>query len=525
MSGARRSAVLASLVCLAVPLLPGCGPRPDPDTLVLSGLGAASYGEEAGPAAALSLSVEARLKSIMPAPPSPDACLDRAASELAGRLGEDCALWPGWIEGPVLQHSGCPDLNVDAVVVCSAGRDPAGFLERVASEAPKVPLDRFGAGRRSQGLLRSAWVFVSVTRGLSLDLVPRTVEPGRRLRLGWRLGPGIEHPRVYSMSPGGVVTAESVLRDSDPGTFLSFPVLSGPGRHWVEIMASGKDGPAILALFPVEAGARAPTSFTRPSRPEFKASSEEEAEAGLLALLNEERRLRGLPPLESDHELGTVARAWSAELRRLGKVVHLSADGEGPGHRAEAAGYSSLAIGEVLASGGSVREAHEALMASPAHRAGMLDPRFTRAGIGASLARPGEPGPTLYAAEELAMPLRKLSPSQAAAGVLERAAELRKSFSLPEAAASASLSAAAESVLAEWSEAGPADFLASRLGPALRKAGHQGSCDAVLQVVSEASEFVLPASINDAKVKAVGAAARSADAGNGTVVLLLVAAE
>ncbi|MBI5883145.1 MAG: CAP domain-containing protein [Elusimicrobia bacterium] len=530
------TAALQILAGLLAGLTAGCGPSPDASSkdLVLPGPGASSYGEGASRPSSLSLLVEKRLGSTLQRPPAPDACLDRAAEALAAKLGPSCELWPVWMEEHILHHAGCPDLGMDSIAVCSNGRDPARFLDRIALEAPRQRADRFGAGRASKGLLSSAWVYVAVERGLFLDPVPRGVAADSQVRIGFSLSPGLEAPRVYSMGPGGGVTLESVLFDSAPGKHLSYIQARVPGRHWVEVMASGAGGPKVVALFPVDAGVPVPRSFQEPARAPIKAGTADEAETALLGLLNEERTSRGLAPVQHDPELGKVARAWSAEMRRQGQVVHVSPDSQGPGERAAAAGYSSKAIGEVLASGNSVREAHEALMASPAHRAGMLDPRFTHAGIGASLKTSGDAGPVFYVAEELSLPPRSLSAPEAASSVLERAMGHRRSFGLPEAESPPALASAGQGLLAAWTGSEAPSFLAEKLGPSLEAAGWKGPCDASLQVVSDPDDFILPASLSAPRLRGLAVAGReipvgqepegSAGTGGRPVVLVLLVA-
>ncbi|MFA6318995.1 MAG: hypothetical protein WC943_16415, partial [Elusimicrobiota bacterium] len=235
----RAAARMAHGAVLAM-ALSGCGrTQHDPGLLVLPGRGASSYAEASGPSP-LSRLVERRLAGAGTAPLSPEPCLDRAAELLAERLDSECELWPGWIEEHVLHHAGCPDFAADAIVVCGRGKDPKGFLDRVAIEAPKLRADRFGSGRAAQGLFRSAWVFAAVERGAGLDPVPRSVPPESRVRLGFSLAPGLEAPRVYSMGPAGGVASEPVLLGSEPGRHLAFVRLAGPGRYWLEIMADGR---------------------------------------------------------------------------------------------------------------------------------------------------------------------------------------------------------------------------------------------------------------------------------------------
>jgi uncharacterized protein YkwD/uncharacterized membrane protein required for colicin V production len=108
-----------------------------------------------------------------------------------------------------------------------------------------------------------------------------------------------------------------------------------------------------------------------------------EAEQRMLELLNHERQVEGLSPLEFDLELREVARAHSREMFELSYFSHTSPATGSPFDRIRAAGIAFLVAGENLAYAPNVRIAHEGLMNSPGHRANILRPAFGRVGIGA----------------------------------------------------------------------------------------------------------------------------------------------
>ena len=105
-------------------------------------------------------------------------------------------------------------------------------------------------------------------------------------------------------------------------------------------------------------------------------------EADMLKLVNAERAAAGLDPVEADRELRDVARAHSEEMFRLGYFAHRSPVTGEPADRLQAAGISYLTSGENLAYAPSLEVAHEGLMESPGHRANILNPVFTRLGVG-----------------------------------------------------------------------------------------------------------------------------------------------
>ncbi|MBM4434458.1 MAG: serine protease [Chloroflexi bacterium] len=113
-----------------------------------------------------------------------------------------------------------------------------------------------------------------------------------------------------------------------------------------------------------------------------------QAEAQMLALLNEERAAAGLRPLTLDPRLVPVARAHSEEMFRLRYFGHQSPQTGSPFDRLQWAGIRYSRAGENLAYAQSVAVAHRGLMASEGHRENILRPEFTRIGIGVISAGP-----------------------------------------------------------------------------------------------------------------------------------------
>lgn len=121
-------------------------------------------------------------------------------------------------------------------------------------------------------------------------------------------------------------------------------------------------------------------------------------EQQMLQLVNQARADAGLQPLRLDPALTEVARAHSTEMFALGYFSHDSPDAGSPSDRLTAAGIPFLAMGENIALAPSVETAHRNLMNSPGHRANILDPAFTRVGIGIIAA----PGAGLMVSQEFA---------------------------------------------------------------------------------------------------------------------------
>jgi uncharacterized protein YkwD len=121
-----------------------------------------------------------------------------------------------------------------------------------------------------------------------------------------------------------------------------------------------------------------------------------QAEAGTLCLINAERALRSRSPLRSQSQLSQAANDFSAQMVRERFFAHTSPEGTTLRERIAATGYlrpaAVWALGENLAWGSgplaTPRNIVQAWMASPPHRANLLDPEFNRAGIGITAGLP-----------------------------------------------------------------------------------------------------------------------------------------
>jgi uncharacterized protein YkwD len=127
--------------------------------------------------------------------------------------------------------------------------------------------------------------------------------------------------------------------------------------------------------------------------------------AATLCLVNRERAARGERPLRLNRRLVRAARAHSESMALDDYFDHIGPRGQTPLARLRAVGYISSSrgyeVGENIAWGtlglATPRAIVAAWMASPGHRANILDPRFRETGIGVSPHAPsslahGQPG-------------------------------------------------------------------------------------------------------------------------------------
>ena len=106
------------------------------------------------------------------------------------------------------------------------------------------------------------------------------------------------------------------------------------------------------------------------------------AEQQMVMMVNEARRKAGLKPLVLDTSLRELARYYANYMFQHGYFSHYSPDGASPFDRMREAEISFNYAGENLALAPDVTLAMQGLMQSPEHRANILDPHYTRVGIG-----------------------------------------------------------------------------------------------------------------------------------------------
>jgi uncharacterized protein YkwD len=122
--------------------------------------------------------------------------------------------------------------------------------------------------------------------------------------------------------------------------------------------------------------------------PSAKAVSPSEAAAQILIWINKERAAQGLSLLTADNKLAAVAQEHSADMARRGYFSHFAPTPavSAPMDRYLAAfGHQQdLLLGENIAYADQPVFAllHQKLLASPKHRANLLNSEFTKIGIG-----------------------------------------------------------------------------------------------------------------------------------------------
>ena len=108
--------------------------------------------------------------------------------------------------------------------------------------------------------------------------------------------------------------------------------------------------------------------------------------ARVIELINQERAAARLAPLSIHPVLMAEAQRFSGVQAELGMLSHRGIDNTTAGQRLTRAGYRWSFYGENLAAGQDTPEAAVAgWMASPSHRATMLNPKAREIGIGLTI--------------------------------------------------------------------------------------------------------------------------------------------
>ena len=233
-------------------------------------------------------------------------------------------------------------LNVVAVIIASA---LTGFIFQ--------PLSRF------------PWPFVFRWIDSILGVVPGAIK-------GLALAAVIVLPLAFLPRPAIISDEVRASRIADPLVGLGLDVLYTAVNEYGINLADF----AVITSRPKTDGTLLPFTVTGVMQ------VDEAAEQELVTLVNRARTEQGLNPLAIDPELTAVSRAHSEEMFRLGYFGHDSPVTGDIGDRLNAAGVTYFAAGENLAYAPSIATAHTRLMNSPDHYANIMNPNFTRIGIG-----------------------------------------------------------------------------------------------------------------------------------------------
>lgn len=136
-----------------------------------------------------------------------------------------------------------------------------------------------------------------------------------------------------------------------------------------------------VLVVPVLPAPRALAASDAPATAAKAAPAPGSLEARLFASINQEREREGLQALTWDPALSRVAEAHARDMIDHDYFGHISSTDGTPAGRAHRGGIAFKRLGENLAGNTDVADAHRMLMASPTHRANILDSGFSHVGI------------------------------------------------------------------------------------------------------------------------------------------------
>lgn len=232
--------------------------------------------------------------------------------------------------------------------------------------APSPQVQAWGAAPPRQGmdsiLVIAPWPTV-LPVGLTVS-----AQPGETLHFG--LAPDTSWSRAFLSTPAP--GAGPILPDSS-GLFALVP--SETGVYWIEAVKDGDSGPVVVILLPLFVGVTVLDALRGcPGVYRQEAATLGQVRGEMDSL----RNASGLQGLGEDPGLDSLARVRATEVALSGRVDHsglLSRELPGNG----------LARAENVARGEGLDEAWRMVLASPAHLATCLSPRYSTLGMGASV--------------------------------------------------------------------------------------------------------------------------------------------
>lgn len=320
--------------------------------------------------------------------PDRDVRLDGAARELAAFLPEDVTP-PHDLTSFALSWFGIIEPYAYVVVATRRERD-AGELagdirQAILGVLPGARYRRFGVGAAASSGGNVRVVLALQESQIVTEPIPREIAAGGSAVVRGRVAAPLRDPRVLVARPRGDVTTPAVSTGKGGGFGSEVKCEDDVGMLKIEIVAEDPAaGPVVLANFPVWCGV-APPRTHRVARMGTVSGDARAIEREVFELMNHDRVVAGLRPLEWDDAAAGAARGHSEEMRDKGYVGHVSPTTGRADDRAHRVGVRSPLILENVARDYSAREAEAGLMASPGHRANILSAQATHVGVGVAV--------------------------------------------------------------------------------------------------------------------------------------------
>jgi len=403
------------------------------------------------------------------------------------------------VSGSVASFYASLESSEPAPIAGVATVDPASRADRAVGDlfSHSCRLNHIGvAAAELPGGHGAVVCALSALHGTDLRHIPGQVEELDTVIVAGRLAPELSRPRLFVTHPSGDVEEMGLIAAG--GEFATRVMLRETGEHSIEILADGPGGPQVAALRRVFAGVKPPQA--PPAAPKMAPGL-----AGVEAAIAHLRASRGLPALQRDELLDTVAEAHSKEMVRLRTFAHVLPTDGSLTDRLRGRGYVYRSAGENIGLSDDAATAHEAIVGSPAHLANLLDPRHRKLGLGQVRGPSPDGGEGVYLTEVLAAPV--VGSNDPAADVARLLFSERRKRGLPELARNAALDKVASREVQFAAGTGALKLQGDADGKALEQIPGLESAVAELFVGSAPDVAARSKNLGDARWKYVGVAA------------------
>ncbi len=216
---------------------------------------------------------------------------------------------------------------------------------------------------------------------VTIDNLPREVDVKQRIVVPVSVRAPYRNPRLPVTAPSGQVNQlRPFKREANKAYFqVSF---REKGRYVLEVLVDKPgQGPRVACILPVYAGQSYPKNAPEETAAHQAYATPRQAESALLDKLNQARKKAALPMLIPDAKLAQAARLHSQDMASRQFFAHVNPEGLNPNARYQNIGGFGH-VGENIVIENNLQNAHRQLMASPGHRANILDRDTTHVGIG-----------------------------------------------------------------------------------------------------------------------------------------------
>ncbi len=324
----------------------------------------------AGTASVFSSEVAAVARDHQLPLPKPDGQLCAMAETLLGWPDDNP---PERVMSFVAQYFGLPTASRYIIAVIDT-EDSLVLAQRMGESMPNLlknavqPVYGLATERFAKG--RTRIVLLVLDSSVAIDPLPRRLALGEAATLSGRLLGEFENPKVYVSDTIGRLQ----VVESPPGKAFKAELKCADkaGRIHVEIRGQLGGKPRVLANFPVACGTELPGSVAM-TLAAWPTDTGEQAKK-VAEAINAERAAAGIAPLAWDEAVAGVARA-TADGLASGKPVELA-------ELLVKAGVPSPVVLENPGQSRTADDAQQKLLASPAHRANLMNTEVTHVGVG-----------------------------------------------------------------------------------------------------------------------------------------------